>query len=133
MNKKIYFITGVSQGLGYEMAKYFLEEGHIVAGTTRDISKIDTSLSTNVDFLPLEINLSNRKNIETTINQVIERFDKIDVLINNAGYGLFGTIEELSEREIEDNFNINVFGLINVLSAVLPIMRRQRSGHILNI
>jgi|TARA_R110002050_G_scaffold179720_6_gene313208 short-subunit dehydrogenase len=133
MNKKIYFITGVSQGLGYEMAKYFLEEGHIVAGTTRDISKIDTSLSTNVDFLPLEINLSNRKNIETTINQVIERFDKIDVLINNAGYGLFGTIEELSEREIEDNFNINVFGLINVLSAVLPIMRRQRSGHIFNI
>lgn len=133
MNKKVYFITGVSQGLGYEMAKHFLNEGHIVAGATRDISKLDDFLSNNANFLPLEIDLSNRKNIEISVNQIIERFSKIDVLINNAGYALFGVIEELSEIEIQDNFNINVFGLINVLNAVLPIMRKQRSGHIFNI
>ena len=133
MNKKVYFITGVSQGLGYEMAKHFLGQGHIVAGATRDISKLDDFLSDNTNFLPLEIDLSNRKNIEISVNQIIEKFTKIDVLINNAGYALFGVIEELSEIEIQDNFNINVFGLINVLNAVLPIMRKQRSGHIFNI
>ncbi|RXJ82388.1 SDR family NAD(P)-dependent oxidoreductase [Arcobacter sp. F2176] len=133
MDKKVYFITGVSQGLGYEMTKHFLKEGHIVAGTTRDISKIDTTLSTNTNFLALEIDLSNRKDIETSVNQVIRKFSRINVLINNAGYGLFGAIEELSQKEIENNYNINVFGLINVLSAVLPIMRKQRSGHIFNI
>ncbi len=133
MNKKVYFITGVSKGLGYQMAKYFLDEGHIVVGTTRDVDKIDNSLNTNVDFLPLKVDLSNRKDIEISVNQIIEKFGRIDVLVNNAGYALFGVVEELTEIEIQDNFNINVFGLLNVLSAVLPIMRKQRSGHIFNI
>lgn len=133
MNTKIYFITGTSQGLGYEMAKYFLNKGHKVVGTTRDINKLNISLLSNINFLPLEVNLLDRNKIKTSVDHVIERFGRIDVLINNAGYALFGAVEELSEQEINDNFNINVFGLINVLNGVLPIMRKQKSGHIINI
>lgn len=133
MNPKIYFITGTSQGLGYEMAKYFLDKGHIVVGTTRDINKLNISLLSNINFLPLEIDLLDRKKIKSSIDYVIEKFGRIDVLINNAGYALLGAVEELREHEIKDNFNINVFGLINVLNSVLPIMRKQKSGHVINI
>ncbi len=87
----------------------------------------------NEAFLPLEMNLSDESDIRLCVKKTISQFGKIDALVSNAGYGQTGTIEELTDEEARNNFEVNVFGLLNVIRAVLPSMRKQKSGHIFNI
>lgn len=133
-NKKVWFITGASKGLGLALSKQLLAAGHQVAATSRNTKSLIDAVDFNGDaFLPLNAALGDDDSVAVAIQQAFRRFGRIDVVVNNAGYGIGGTIEELTDKEIRDSFDINVFGTINVIRHVLPIMRKQGTGHIINI
>jgi NAD(P)-dependent dehydrogenase (short-subunit alcohol dehydrogenase family) len=133
-NKKVWFITGASKGLGLTLAKQLLQAGHKVAATSRNNKSLISAVNFEGEaFLPLEVQLGSDEHVAAAIQQTHERFGRIDVVVNNAGYGIGGSIEELTDRETRDSFEINVFGMLNVIRHVLPIMRQQGSGHIINI
>jgi len=133
--KKIWFITGASKGLGLALVKRLLTEGYRVAATSRKKEALIESVGNydNASFLPLEVDLTNPSAIQEAINSANNHFGKLDVLVNNAGYGIGGAIEELSPEEIKNSFDVNVFATIYAMQAVLPHFRAQRSGHIINI
>ncbi len=133
--KKVWYVTGASKGLGLALVKKLLSEGYRVAATSRSAETLKKQVGPyNEDlFLPLEVDLTSNESIERSIQQANSVFGGIDVVVNNAGYGIGGTVEELSEKEINDSFNINVFATINVIRNVLPLMRAKRSGYIINI
>ena len=134
MNKKIWFVTGASKGLGLVLVKTLLKAGYRVAATSRNINELQQAVGVNSDaFLPLAVDLKNEKSVEKSIQDTIARFGAIDVVVNNAGYGLLGGLEELSDEEVRQNFDVNVFGVLNVIRKVLPYLRKQQSGHIFNI
>lgn len=131
---KVWFITGCSTGFGRELAKWVLKLGYkavVSSRNTEDISDIvaeypDTSLS-------LQLDVTLQEDISTAVQEALHRFGRIDVLVNNAGIGYFGAIEESEEEEVRRMFEINFWGLAHVTKAVLPHMRKQRNGHIINI
>ncbi|MGF6850306.1 NAD(P)-dependent dehydrogenase (short-subunit alcohol dehydrogenase family) [Chitinophaga sp. W3I9] len=131
-NKKVWFVTGASKGLGRSLVKQLLNKGYKVAATSRSIDDL-RKIATDADFLPLAVDLNNENSIQAAVKETISRFGRIDVLVNNAGYGQLGSIEELSDAESRSNFDVNVFGLLNVTRSILPQMRTQQSGHIINI
>jgi NAD(P)-dependent dehydrogenase (short-subunit alcohol dehydrogenase family) len=134
MNKKIWYVTGASKGLGLILVKTLLNAGYRVAATSRNINELQQAVGVNSDaFLPLAVDLINEKSVEKSIQDTIARFGAIDVVVNNAGYGLIGSLEELSDKEVRQNFDVNVFGVLNVIRKALPHLRKQRSGHIFNI
>ena len=133
MSKTI-FITGASRGFGKIWAEAFLKRGDKVAATVRNLDTLkELSAQYGDALLPLQLDVTNRADVFTAVNKAKEHFGSIDVLINNAGYGLFGTIEETSEQEARDQVEANVFGLLWVTQAALPIMRAQGKGHILQV
>lgn len=133
-NKKVWFITGASKGLGLTLTKQLLQAGHRVAATSRNTTNLIDAVGSYEDsFLPLSVNLASDENVGAAIRQAHQKFGKIDVAVNNAGYGIGGSMEELTDKETRDSFDINVFGTINVIRHVLPIMRAQGVGHIINI
>lgn len=132
-NQKVWFVTGASKGLGLSLVKQLLKEGKNVVATSRNISDLHGSVESAVNFLPLAMNLKDEINVGGAIDKAIDHFGKIDVVVNNAGYGLVGAIEELTDAESKENFEVNVFGTLNVIRKVLPYMRAQQSGHIFNI
>jgi NAD(P)-dependent dehydrogenase (short-subunit alcohol dehydrogenase family) len=131
MRPRVWFITGVSRGLGRSIAQAVLDQGDIVIGTSRDGSSTLDGKSGRVHVLPLE--LTNRDQIFSTVVDAQKLQGKIDVVVNNAGYGLIGAIEETSVEELQHVFDVNFFGAAYVTQAVLPYLREQRSGHIINI
>jgi NAD(P)-dependent dehydrogenase (short-subunit alcohol dehydrogenase family) len=131
-NKKVWFVTGASKGLGRSLVKQLLSKGYKVAATSRSIDDL-RKIATDADFLPLAVDLKSEHSIQAAVNETISRFGRIDVLVNNAGYGQVGSIEELSDAESRSNFDVNVFGLLNVTRNILPHMRAQQSGQIFNI
>ncbi|HSF55220.1 MAG TPA: SDR family oxidoreductase [Algoriphagus sp.] len=132
--KKVWFVTGASKGLGLTLVKKLLAENYQVAATSRMIQSLTNELGElTEDFLPLEMNLADNENVKQAVAKAIDHFGKIDVLVNNAGYALIGTLEELSDREVLSNFEVNVFGSLNVIRNIAPHFRRQNSGHIFNI
>lgn len=132
--RKTWFITGCSQGIGLVLVQQLLAAGHNVAATARNLDKLQQAVdSTAPNFLPLEVDLASEASIAKAVSATLARFQSIDVLVNNAGYGLIGGIEETSDQEARALFDINVFGLLNVTRAVLPHMRSAGSGHIFNI
>ena len=131
--QKVWFVTGASKGLGLTLVKQLLKKGYKVAATSRSIHDLNNAVGTSADFLPLAVNITDEKSVSAAINQTIGRFGYIDVVVNNAGYGLTGSLEELSDEEARANFDINVFGSLNVIREVMPHLREQRSGHIFNI
>ncbi|WP_417350427.1 SDR family NAD(P)-dependent oxidoreductase [Flavobacterium alkalisoli] len=131
--KKVWFITGASKGLGLEFVKQLLEKGNYVAATSRSIAQLETAAGKHDNFLPLEVNLSSEESVEKAINATIEKFGHIDNVVNNAGYGLVGSLEELTDAEARQNFEVNVFGTLNIIRKVMPYLRKQQSGHIFNI
>lgn len=134
MENKVWFITGASKGLGLSLVKKLLKEGYPVAATSRNLNDLEKAAGLKSElFLPLAVDLKNESSVERGINETIRRFGRIDVVVNNAGYGLTGSLEELTDEEIRQNFDINVFGSLNVIRKVLPQLRKQRSGHIFNI
>lgn len=131
---KVWFITGVSRGFGREWALAALERGDRVAGTARDLSTLDDLVAKYSDtFLPLPLDVTDRAADFAAVEQAAQHFGRLDVVVNNAGYGQFGMIEELSEDEFRAQLETNVFGALWVTQAALPILRAQGSGHILQV
>ncbi|MBG6236042.1 NAD(P)-dependent dehydrogenase (short-subunit alcohol dehydrogenase family) [Pedobacter sp. CAN_A7] len=132
-NQKVWFITGASKGLGLSLAKQLLAQGHQVAATSRRVEDLSQAVGGNDKFLPLSVDISNEDSVGAAIEQVISHFGRLDVIVNNAGYGLAGAVEELTDAESRANFDINVFGSLNVIRKAMPYLRQQGSGHIINI
>ncbi len=134
MASKTWFITGTSRGFGKEWSQAALERGDKVAATARDTSTLDGLVAAHGDaILPLELDVTDRAASFAAVKQAHEHFGGLDVVVNNAGYGQFGAIEELSERELRDQIETNVFGALWVTQAALPFLREQGSGHILQV
>jgi NAD(P)-dependent dehydrogenase (short-subunit alcohol dehydrogenase family) len=133
--KKVWYITGASKGLGLSLVKKLLSAGYRVAATSRSADQLKEAVgaASEDQFLALEVDLANDESIKQSIQKTQAHFGTLDVVVNNAGYGIGGSIEELSEKDVYDNFNVNVFATIKVIHNALPIMRAQRSGHIINI
>lgn len=133
-NIRTWFITGASKGFGLSLVRQLLQADQNVVATSRDLDALKAAVGhTAPNFLPLEVDLSNEDSVSCAIHQANVAFGAIDVVINNAGYGIGGSIEELSDRETRDCFEINVFGTLNVIRSVMPYMRAQMSGHMINI
>jgi NAD(P)-dependent dehydrogenase (short-subunit alcohol dehydrogenase family) len=133
-NPKVILITGASRGFGKLWAEAFLRRGDKVAATARDITHLDELVEQYGDaVLPVKLDVNNRPESFEAIEKVKAAFGRIDVLINNAGYGLFGTIEETTEQEARDQMETNFFGLLWMSQAILPLMREQKSGHIIQL
>ncbi|HEY9643481.1 MAG TPA: oxidoreductase, partial [Coleofasciculaceae cyanobacterium] len=131
---RIWFITGCSTGFGRALTEAVLKHGEIVIATARQPDKLkDLVLQYGTCILPLPLDVTQSSDIQWAVNQAIATFGRIDVLVNNAGYGVFGAIEEVSDADVRRQFETNVYGALDVTRAVLPHLRRQRSGHILNI
>lgn len=132
--KKVWFVTGTSKGLGLTLVKKLLASGYRVAATSRTVQALsDVFGGASDSFLPLEIDLTDHENVKQGITRTIAHFGQIDVVVNNAGFGLIGTLEELSDAEVKNSFEVNVFGSLNVIRSVAPYLRKQQSGHIFNI
>lgn len=131
--KKVWLVTGASKGLGLSLVKRLLTEGYKVAATSRTVESLEKEVGTSANFLPLEVNVTDEKSVSNAIAKTLETFGTIDVVVNNAGYGQLGTLEELSDKEARQNFDTNVFGLLNVMRNVMPHLRNKKSGHIINI
>ena len=130
-----WFVTGTSRGLGLELVTQLLRRGDNVAATTRSIQRLNEALG-DVDrsrLLTAEVALSNEASVATAVEAATQRFGTIDVVVNNAGYGFLGAVEEISDEEARTMFDVQIFGVWNVLRAVLPAMRERRGGHIINI
>jgi NAD(P)-dependent dehydrogenase (short-subunit alcohol dehydrogenase family) len=133
-NKKTWFVTGASKGFGLSLVKQLLAAGQSVAATSRNLAELVIAVGSTADnFLPLEVDLADEDSVGCAIHKTKKAFGRIDVVINNAGYGIGGSIEELTDDETRGNFNVNVFGTLNVIRMVMPYMRYQQSGHIINI
>jgi NAD(P)-dependent dehydrogenase (short-subunit alcohol dehydrogenase family) len=131
--KKVWFVTGASKGLGLSLVKKLLHEGYQVAATSRNANDLINEIGKNENFLALETDIVNEKSVENAISAALQKFGSIDVVVNNAGYGQLGTLEELSDTEARQNFDANVFGTLNVIRSVMPHFRNKKSGHIINI
>ena len=132
---KVWYVTGASQGLGLALVRNLLNAGYRVAATSRNAFTLKQAVGT-VDagrFLPLAVDLGNTDSIKHSIEETRLRYGTIDVLVNNAGFGMAGTLEETAEQDIRKIFDVNVLALLNVTKAVVPIMRQQRSGYIINL
>jgi NAD(P)-dependent dehydrogenase (short-subunit alcohol dehydrogenase family) len=132
--KKVWFITGASKGLGLALVKRLLSEGYKVAATSRDSEALRREVGdAGENFLPLRVDLVNNDSVRQTVAEIISKLGTIDVVVNNAGYGQLGTLEELTDQEARENFDVNVFGSLNVIRNVMPHFREQRSGAFFNI
>ena len=131
---RVWFITGCSTGFGRALTEAVLEQGEIVVATARQPDKLnDLVLKYGNRILAVPLDVTQSLDIQTAVSQAIATFGRIDVLVNNAGYGVFGAVEEVSDADVRQQFETNVYGALDVTRAVLPHLRRQRLGHILNI
>ncbi len=135
MNKqKIWFVTGASKGIWLLLTKLLLDKGEKVAATSRNSNQLKQSVGIeNDNFLPIELDITNREEIKQAINKTVEYFRGLDVAVNNAGFSFIGSIEELTDEEFRKALDVNLFGTVNVIRASMAQFRKQRSGHIINI
>ncbi|UOB18653.1 oxidoreductase [Abyssalbus ytuae] len=133
-NKKVWFITGTSKGFGLALTKLALSQGHQVIATSRNIDELKKSITENQDnLLPLKVDITSDEEVKNAFQQGIEKFGRIDVVVNNAGYSLVGSMEEMTDKEFRQTVDVNLFGTVNVLRNVMPYLRKQQSGHLINI
>src|SRR5215469_15707932 len=134
MASKIWFITGTSRGFGREWAIAALDRGDKVAATARHISSLDDLVARYGDaILPIQLDVTDREGDFAAVKRARERFGRLDIIVNNAGYGQFGMVEEISEREIRAQLETDLLGALWVTQAALPYLREQGSGHILQV
>jgi NAD(P)-dependent dehydrogenase (short-subunit alcohol dehydrogenase family) len=134
MTDKVWFITGTSRGFGREWAIAALERGDKVAATARDTATLDDLAGKYGDaLLPIALDVTDRDADFAAVKQAHDHFGRLDIVVNNAGYGQFGFVEELTEQEARDQIETNVFGALWITQAALPYLRAQRSGHILQV
>lgn len=130
-----WFVTGTSRGLGLELVKQLLGRGDNVAATTRSVDRLSASLA-DVDtsrLLALPVDLADETQVSAAVAVTRARFGELDVVVNNAGYGYLAAVEEVSDADAREMFNVQIFGVWNVLRAVLPGFRENRGGHIINV
>lgn len=132
---KVWFITGAGRGIGAHIAQAAIKAGDKVVAAARSLEQLNTTFAgADPDQVALvQLDVAREEQAAAAIQAAVERFGRIDVLVNNAAYGLLGNFEELSPQEIDQQFGVNVFGVMHVLRAALPVLRRQRSGHVMNI
>ena len=131
--KKVWFITGAGRGMGVDIAKAALAAGNAVVATGRNPDAVAEAVGAADDLLVVTLDISSPADAEAAVRAAVERFGRIDVLVNNAGNFVAGFFEELSPRQVERQVATNLFGPMTVTRAVLPVMRRQRAGHIITI
>ncbi|MER5967772.1 oxidoreductase [Streptomyces sp. NPDC002057] len=130
----VWFVTGASRGLGAEITREALERGHSVIATARDAAAVRQAYPGKTEgLLAVNADVTEPEQLRAAAEAGLAEFGRIDVVVNNAGYGLVGAIEETSDRAARALFDVNVFGVLNTLRATLPTLRAQRSGHVLNI
>lgn len=129
---KVWFLTGASRGFGAAIAQAILASGDRLVATARDRKSLEY-LGSSDSLLTLSLDVTNEEDAREAVQAALARFETIDVLVNNAGFGTHGPVEETSASVVEQVFQTNVFGLLHVVRAVVPVMRRQRSRRILNI
>jgi len=132
--QKTWFITGASRGFGLGITKAVLASGDRVVATVRNkAGELTAQFGNNNNLYVVTMDVTNQEQVNAAAQQAINHFGRIDVLVNNAGYGLLSGIEEATDQEVKRNYEVNVFGTLNVIRAVLPFMRKERSGHVINI
>jgi NAD(P)-dependent dehydrogenase (short-subunit alcohol dehydrogenase family) len=132
--RRVWFVTGASRGFGREFVVAALQAGDKVAATARNTDTLADLVETYGDaVLPLQLDVTDRDQVFAAVSSAHKAFGTLDVVINNAGYGLFGTVEEISEQQLRDQLDTNLFGVFHVTQAVLPILHEQGSGHIIQI
>ncbi|MQY04553.1 SDR family NAD(P)-dependent oxidoreductase [Actinomadura macrotermitis] len=131
---KVWFVTGSSRGLGREFTEAALSRGDKVAATARSVRSLDDLVAAYGDaVLPLEMDVTDKDAVFASVRRAKEHFGRLDVIVNNAGYAQIGAVEELTERELRDQLETNLFGAVWVIQAALPHLREQRSGHIVQL
>jgi NADP-dependent 3-hydroxy acid dehydrogenase YdfG len=128
-NEKVVLITGCSTGIGRELCKCIFDKGYTVIATARNVEALKEVPAS----LKLSLDVTSKESVSLAISEVISRFQKIDILINNAGYSIRGALEDIDSERAKSMFDVNVFGIINMIQAVVPEMRKRQSGKILNI
>jgi NAD(P)-dependent dehydrogenase (short-subunit alcohol dehydrogenase family) len=133
MPRKVWFITGASKGFGMELTKAVLDAGDTVVATARNPKTIDDAFGKHDRLLTLKLDVTSEQQAKDAVDRALKQFGQIDVLVNNAGRGLVGAVEEVTAEEVRAAFAVNVEGTLNVSRAALPSMRARKSGHILNL
>jgi NAD(P)-dependent dehydrogenase (short-subunit alcohol dehydrogenase family) len=131
--KKVWLITGASRGMGVDIAKAAIEAGYSVVASGRDTHRVTNALGRSSDLLPVKLDVTKPTDAEAAVRAAVERFGRIDVLVNNAASFYAGYFEELAPKQFEQQLATSLIGPMNVTRAVLPVMRKQRSGHIISI
>ena len=132
-SKKVWFVTGASRGMGVEFVKAALAAGHAVVASGRDTDRISKALGQSNDLLPVRLDVTSRADAKAAVGVAVDRFGHIDVLVNNAASFYAGYFEELTPEQFDRQLAASLIGPMNVTRAVLPVMRKQRSGHIISI
>jgi NAD(P)-dependent dehydrogenase (short-subunit alcohol dehydrogenase family) len=133
-NEKVWLITGTSKGLGLQLTKLLLSLGHKVVATSRDIVPLKEQIGVNSEnFYPVALDITSDQDVKEKIESAISHFGRIDVVVNNAGYSLVGSMEEMTDQEFRSTMDVNLFGAVNVIRHAMPYLRKQGYGHIINI
>jgi NAD(P)-dependent dehydrogenase (short-subunit alcohol dehydrogenase family) len=132
--ERVWFITGASKGLGLSLVKQLLNAGYQVAATSRKAKDIEDVIATHKEnLLALTVDITNEESVNNAIAKTMAHFSRLDVIVNNAGYSIYGSVEALSNEEFRKTIDVNFFGTVNVIRAVMPHFRQQRSGYVFNI
>ncbi|MDR6197526.1 SDR family NAD(P)-dependent oxidoreductase [Siphonobacter sp. SORGH_AS_0500] len=133
-HQKVWLITGTSKGMGLHLTKLLLSLGHTVIATSRNVSMLEREITTHrANLYPMALDITSDLEVKKCIQKAVETFGRIDVVVNNAGYSLVGSMEEMSDEEFRQTMDVNLFGTVNIIRQVMPYLRRQQSGHIINI
>ncbi|WZL90776.1 SDR family NAD(P)-dependent oxidoreductase [Salinimicrobium sp. 3283s] len=127
-------MTGTSKGIGLDLTKLVLSLGHTVIATSRNINALEKEINQNKKNLyPVQLDITSDKEVKLTIDRLVKKLGKIDVVVNNAGYSLVGSMEEMTDEEFRATMDVNLFGAVNIIRNVMPYLSKQKSGHIINI
>lgn len=133
-SKKVWLVTGTSKGLGLKLTKLLLSEGHKVIATSRNIEAFKKEITSNTENLyTVELDLTSDIAVKKAIDNSVEKLGRIDIVVNNAGYSLVGSMEEMTDEEFRATMDVNLFGTVNIIRNIMPYLRKQQSGHIINI
>ncbi|GAA1750686.1 SDR family NAD(P)-dependent oxidoreductase [Aeromicrobium alkaliterrae] len=132
---RTWLVTGASRGLGLDLTRQLLDGGAHVAATTRSAERLLSALGEAATdrLLPLEVDLADEAAVASAVAQTVKRFGGLDVVVNNAGYGFLAAVEEITDADARQMFDVQVFGVLNVLRAALPVMRTKGAGHVVNV
>ncbi|WP_207436112.1 SDR family NAD(P)-dependent oxidoreductase [Sabulibacter ruber] len=132
--QKVWLITGTSKGLGLYLTKLLLSLGHKVVATSRNVSPLENEITNHRENLyPVALDITSDQEVGKAIDNIVKELGRIDVVVNNAGYSLVGSMEEMTDKEFRSTMDVNLFGTVNIIRNVMPYLRRQKSGHIINI